>query len=95
MSDTSAIGWNRSSARRGSNDVADTFADAFKRYWAIILTVAGALLYAGGVYTSMRDQIAQLNSDLRAYMVEREGLLRDINGRFDRIESRVSRLESE
>jgi cell division protein FtsL len=73
--------------------MADTFADAFKRYWAIILTVAGALLYAGGVYSNVQAQIANLNSDIRAYMVEREGLLRDINGNFSRIDERLDRLE--
>lgn len=89
----SVIGSRNKSARRGTNDMADTFADAFKRYWAIILTVAAGLLYAGGIYTAMQAQIAQLNSDLRAYIVEREGLLRDINGHFDRIEVRLERLE--
>lgn len=71
----------------------DTFADAFKRYWAIILTVAGALLYAGNVYSSIKDDIAEVRSDVRAYIVEREGLLRDINSHFDRIEKRLDTLE--
>lgn len=73
--------------------MADTFADAFKRYWAIILTVAGALLYAGGVYSNIQADIAELRSDVRAYIVEREGLLRDINSHFDRIEKRLEQLE--
>lgn len=73
--------------------MAEDFADAFKRYWALIVSVAAACVVAGGIALSIKDEIASVRSDLRAYIVEREGLLRDINGRFDRIERRLDNLE--
>lgn len=73
--------------------MAEDFADAFKRYWALILSVAGALIFAGTVYSSIKEEIAVVRSDVRAYIVEREGLLRDINSHFDRIEKRLEQLE--
>lgn len=73
--------------------MAEDFADAFKRYWALILSVGAILIFAGQVYSSLKDEIAVVRSDVRAYIVEREGLLRDINSHFDRIEKRLDTLE--
>jgi hypothetical protein len=74
--------------------MAEDFADAFKRYWALILSVAATLVFAGQVYSSLKDDIAEVRSDVRAYIVEREGLLRDINGKFADHDKRITRLES-
>lgn len=76
---------------------ADPFADAFRRYWIVIVTVATlvgvALIFAGNLYVELRDEMSSFRSDLRDYGTERAGLLRDINGRFDNHERRIERLE--
>lgn len=81
--------------------MAEDFAEAFRRYWAIIVTVGAAMVLAGGVYVSLLQEIAQLRSDLRDYGTERVGLLRDLENRdedhakrIDGLEARIRSLET-
>jgi len=49
--------------------MAEDFAEAFRRYWLIVVTVAlvvgTAMLYGGGVYVSLLGDVADLKSDVR------------------------------
>lgn len=86
----------------------DQFADAFRRYWAVIVTVAvvvaGAMLYAGQLYVGIRDEISSIRSEhaidrqtnaanfLQLETV-RESLRDRIESRVERLEERVTKLE--
>ncbi len=75
--------------------MADQFAEAFKRYWGVIAAVAVSMIFVGNIYVAILRDIDGVRSDLRDYITERSGLLRDINGRFERIEDRLDRLEAQ
>lgn len=57
-------------------DMADDFAEAFRRYWLIIVTVAlfvgTAMLYAGGIYVSLLGDVADLKADVRVLELRME-----------------------
>lgn len=73
--------------------MADDFADAFKRYWLLIVTVAVGCIMAASLYVDLRSQIDAANAAWINYGSSRQLLLDGINDHFDRIDRRLDELE--
>jgi len=70
--------------------MAEAFSDAFKRYWAIITTVAGMMLVIGGaIYTvtaNIETRIGSMQRDLAESRADIRELKAAVGGNFQRME---------
>lgn len=78
--------------------MADAFAGAFKRYWAVITTVASVMLFIGGaIYTvtsKIESRIEIMQSSLAETRADVRELKAAVDGNFQRIEEFRQATES-
>ena len=75
--------------------MADDIAEAFKRYWLIIIGVVGLCLSAGQILVNMQTQQTILDGRMDQYENTRTLLLDKIDSHFARVDQRLDKLERE